>query len=574
MIHYELSWGEPHDRLYEIAISFVAGADLPLLKLPAWRPGRYLIQNYAANVRDWSPNLEKIAKSTWRVQAAAGEQVTVRYRYYAGVLDAGSSFLDAREAYFNGSNLFMMVEGQRGQPCDLSIATAWHIETQLPRRATGALAGERESGQTFAARDYDHLIDSPVIASDDLKSESFVESGAAVHLIFAGAEGIDTARFVEPLRAIVREQAALFGGLPLSEYRFLFHLTDRWHGVEHEDSCSITCRRASLLGARPGDKGFDHFLSISAHELFHLWNVKRIMPAVFLPYDYSVETPTRLLWAMEGITSYYGELTLVRSGLWDEKRYLAHLASEMETLESSRGREVISLSQASFDAWLQEPSQMHDKSNSWISFYNKGEVVSALLDLALRSKGSSLDQLMRDLWHDYGLTGRGLEEDAIETMAGPDMASFFSRYIDGTDILPYEELLGLAGLTVVSRRHGPSLGARLRMSDNRLYVDSVNRGGSAMSGGILPGDEILAVGGMRVESDAEIRRLLDALGAEHVEILTARAGRVETRTIKLVDDESVSISLRIDDSTTDEQRAFRRGWLGSVAQEDGFEDRV
>src|SRR5439155_14265324 len=182
------------------------------------------------------------------------------------------------------------------------------------------------------------LIDSPTIAAASLIHHTFEESGAEIHLVFVGAEGIETAPYVEPMRALVRAQAAIFGGLPLKEYRFLYHVGDRWHGVEHENSSSILLRRGALVGARPGDEGFDHVLSISSHELFHIWNVKRIVPARFVPYDYSAESPTRLLWAMEGITSYYGNVTLLCAGIWDVPRYLKHLQHEIETLESSPGR--------------------------------------------------------------------------------------------------------------------------------------------------------------------------------------------------------------------------------------------
>ncbi|HEX6640262.1 MAG TPA: M61 family peptidase, partial [Thermoanaerobaculia bacterium] len=350
MVHYLLSWGAPTDRLFDIDVRFIAPADTPRLLLPAWRPGRYLIQNYAANVREWSAGEARIwkdGKTSWRVDARAGEEVVVRYRYYAGVLDAGSSFLDDDEAYFNGANLFMLVEGLRSEEHLLTIAAPahWRIETQLPREESGA----------FLARDYDHLIDSPTIAAAAMTRHSFLESDARFHLVFRGDEEIDTEQFVEPIRAIVRSQAELFGGLPFAEYRFLYHLRDRWHGVEHEDSSSILLRRNALLGAGPGDDGFDHTLSITSHELFHAWNVKRMVPAKFAPYDYWRETPTRLLWAMEGLTSYYGELTLVRCGLWSVDRYLRHLAHEIQTLEALPARLHLSLAQASFDAWLSDP---------------------------------------------------------------------------------------------------------------------------------------------------------------------------------------------------------------------------
>src|SRR5207253_630894 len=209
---YSLSWGDPNEHLFDIELAFTAPADDPLLHLPAWRPGRYLIQNYAANVREWSPSMRKIAKSTWQVSARAGEEVVVRYRYYAGVLDAGSSFLGEEEAYFNGSNLFLWVDGLRHEPCKLTIATDWPIESQLM--------------PDLVARDYDHLIDSPAIASPNMTLHLFEESGATIRLVFLDAGGIDTQQFIEPVRALVRTQAQLFGGLPLRDYRFLYHVTD------------------------------------------------------------------------------------------------------------------------------------------------------------------------------------------------------------------------------------------------------------------------------------------------------------------------------------------------------------
>src|SRR6266540_3290074 len=160
MIAYTVSWTDPNEHLFDITLSFTAPADEPRLTLPAWRPGRYLIQNYAANVSQWSATLGgdrlkiwKDAKSSWRIDARAGDQLTVHYRYYAGVLDAGSSFLDESEAYFNGSNLFMMVDRLRREQARLTVAAPadWRVETQLPR----------EDHSTFVARDYDHLIDSP-----------------------------------------------------------------------------------------------------------------------------------------------------------------------------------------------------------------------------------------------------------------------------------------------------------------------------------------------------------------------------------------------------------------------------
>ncbi|HEY0160840.1 MAG TPA: PDZ domain-containing protein [Thermoanaerobaculia bacterium] len=559
MPHYLLSWTNPAERLFDVTIRFTAPADTPRLLLPAWRPGRYLIQNYAANVREWSAGEEarvwKDGLSSWRVEARAGEEVTFRYRYYAGVLDAGSSFLDEDEAYFNGSNLFMLVEGLRGEEHLLTIAAPsdWYVETQLTRDGDGP----------FRARDFDHLIDSPVIAAATMTRHSFVESGARIHLVFRGDEGLDTEQFVEPVRAIARYQAELFGGVPFRDYRFLYHVRDRWHGVEHEDSSSIILSRKALLGCRPGDDGYDHFLSITAHELFHAWMVKRIVPAVFSPYDYWNATPTRLLWVMEGVTSYYGERSLVRSGLWSVDRYLRHLENEIRILESLPARQHLSLSQASFDGWLSDPAQMHDHPNAFFSFYNKGELVAALLDLTLRRATGGergLDDVVRLLWEEYGRTGRGMEEDAMERAVARvgDVGDFFARYVDGTEPLPYAELFGAAGVAFASTPGAtPALGARLSSGDGSLFVESVVRGGAAMDAGLLPHDELLAIGETRVADEPSLAAALRGLkSGESAEVLIARAGVVRRLSLRAKPDPRPRIELRVAGPSD-----LRKAWL-------------
>jgi predicted metalloprotease with PDZ domain len=557
MPHYLVSWGSPHERLYDVTIRFTAPGDMPRLWLPAWRPGRYLRQNYAANVREWSAGEHRVWKdglTSWRVEARAGEEVELRYRYYAGVLDAGSSFLDEDEAYFNGSNLFMMVEGLRAEEHLLTIAAPaeWFVETQLARE-----------GSTYRARDYDHLIDSPVIAAAALTRHSFVESGARIHLVFRGDEGIDTEPYIDPVRAIVRSQAELFGGLPFLEYRFLFHVRDRWHGVEHEDSSSIIVRRQSLLGAGPGSEGWDHLLAISSHELFHAWNVKRMVPAAFAPYDYWHETPTRLLWVLEGLTSYYGELTLVRSGLWTVERYLEHLRGVIQILEGQPARGHLSLTQASLDGWLSDPAQMHDHGNAWYSFYDKGELVSAMLDLTIRrvTKGErSLDDVLRILWRDYAHAP--MPEDAMERAVAEvaDVGDFFARYVDGVEPLPYEELFAAAGVAFASAPRPATtavLGARLKSEAAGLVVEHVLRGGAGMEAGLLPHDELLALGETRTNSEAALTAALRGMRiGETAELLIARAGTLRRLTLTARPDARAELTLRVK-----EPSGLRRAWL-------------
>ncbi|HEX3584062.1 MAG TPA: PDZ domain-containing protein [Thermoanaerobaculia bacterium] len=525
MIHYALSWRNTNEHLFDIAIRFIAPEDQPRLILPSWRPGKYQLQNFAANVREWTPNLRKLGPNVWCADATRGEEVEVRYRYWAGVLDAGSSYLDRSEAYFNGSNLFLWIDGLRSDECVLTVDTGWPIETQLPRE-----------GNELRARNYDHLIDSPAIAGM-FTTQSFEESGASIRLVSVGC---DTARFVEPMRGIVREQVAVFGELPVNEYKFLIHGGDRWHGVEHEDSCSMIVKR----GAADFD---EHFLSLASHEFFHLWNVKRMMPAAFAPYDYTAATPTRLLWAMEGITSYYGDLSLARSGYWSEQRYLRHLAHEIELLESSHARTHLSLAQASFDGWVQDVTRPHDRGNAWYSFYTKGEVVAALLDLTLRARGMSLDEVMRVLWAE-----RILDEDAVRRVV--DDPLFFASYVDGVEPLPYETIFALAGVRFETRRKRRALG--LKVKDG--VIESVASGSSGAAADLLPQDELLGVHGLRVHSTSDVEHALqESNTGDEIEVVFARNGGVMTRRVRLEDDAPTEVRLHI----AEEDNALRREWL-------------
>lgn len=562
-VQYKLSWDDADAHLYDLEVTFRPSQRETLLRLPAWRPGRYLIQNYAANVRQWWAKnvhgktlpVEKVDKSTWLIRSRPNEKVTFGYRFFAGVLDAGSSYLSRQEAYFNGTNLFVMVDEQRDVPVslDLKVPEGWRVETQLTRDDRGI----------FHARDYDYLIDSPAIVSPSLITHTFEESGCRVSLVFQNAAEDDTARFVDPVRAIVRAHIERFEGIPTRSYRFLYHYADLWHGVEHEDSCSITVKSDEVRGSKPGSAAFDHFLAITSHEFFHLWNVKRILPQSFLPYDYSRETYTRLLWAMEGITSYFGERTILTSGLWTTERYLEHLATEIGTLEAIPGKNFLSLSQASFDGWLQEPAQMHDKSNAWISFYNKGEIVAALLDLEIRRRTAgkrSLDDLMRTLWTRYGKKKKGIEEDAIARIArsvtGSDFSDFFRRYVDGVEPLPYDEVFGAAGLRLrqVDDAARPALNAAVSVRGGRLRVEDT------VDPELERDDEILAIDGRRVATKAELDKHLETAGAT-VAITISRNGALEERKTSTIRTTKKKWTIEPIEKISEPQRLLRESWL-------------
>jgi predicted metalloprotease with PDZ domain len=264
---------------------------------------------------------------------------------------------------------------------------------------------------------------------------------------------------------------------------------------------------------------------------------------------------------MEGLTSYYGELSLVRSGIWPVTRYLEHLQKEIETLEAMPARLHLPLSQASFDGWLANPAHMHDFPNAMYSFYNKGELVSLLLDLTIRRATNgerSLDDVVRLLWEEYGKTRRGLEEDGFERVVArvADTGDFFARYVDGVEPLPYAELFEAAGVAFASAtRGGASLAAKLKSSNGLLVVDAVIRGGAGMEAGLLPGDELMSIDAIRVRSAEEVDAALEGIG-ETAALEITRAGVTKRLTLAARPDPRPEIRLAIESGSE-----LREGWL-------------
>jgi predicted metalloprotease with PDZ domain len=309
-----------------------------------------------------------------------------------------------------------------------------------------------------------------------------------------------------------------------------------------------------------------------------VWNVKRIRAAGLGPFDYTQETYTTLLWAMEGITEYYTDLLLLRAGLLTRERYLERLAEDIVTLQTTPGRQVQSLECASFDAWIKFYRPDENSVNTSVSYYLKGAVVAALLDLEIRRRTAgdrSLDDVMRRLYQTYPLDGLGVADRhgylaAIKQVTGNDVATFFDRFIAGTDELPYDELLGAAGLALrwewKDQTHGepkPTLGVRLKQVDGQLLVAAVLSDGPAYSAGLHAADEIVAINGYRVADEAALReRLHDQRAGETVTLTVFRREELRTIAVPLAPARHDKLAIEpIAEPTTAQQR-IRAGWLG------------
>ncbi|MBC8074585.1 MAG: M61 family metallopeptidase, partial [Chloroflexales bacterium] len=463
---------QPHTHLYEVSVeaSGLSGAQTDFV-LPTWTPGSYMVREYARHVQEFSADADgqplawhKADKQTWRVEGNRAERITVRYKVYAYELTVRTSHLDASHGYFNGTTVFMYVPGRTNEPLALRVEVpeGWRVTTGLERQkdegrrmkkaelAEDATALESDSSSfilhpsSFVASDYDELVDCPVECGTH-RLLTFDVDGIEHRIAIWGSGNEDEERLVADTKRIVEVQRDMFGGLPYRHYTFILHLADGRGGLEHRNSVTNLLNRWDFKPAR----AYEGFIGLQSHEFFHVWNVKRIRAEPLGPFDYTRENYTRQLWAMEGVTSYYTNLLLVRSSLMTPARYLETVADSIVSLQLTPGRAMQSLEESSFDAWIKFYRPDENSNNTGISYYQKGALVALLLDMEIRARTGgerSLDDVLRLLYETYPISGHGIPEqggyrEAVERVASDDFGPFFARYIASTAELDYEAAL-------------------------------------------------------------------------------------------------------------------------------------
>jgi predicted metalloprotease with PDZ domain len=528
--HYRIVPLDPHAHLYEVRVT----VDDPSptgqrFMLPTWIPGSYLIREFArqfvtvrAESGDRAVPIAKTAKNVWQAAPCAGP-LTVIAQVYAFDLSVRSAYLDATRGYFNGPSVFLLAEGREQAPCIVDVAPpGGAIESRWRVATTLASAGAPMYGfGLYRAESYDELIDHPVETSE-FALATFEAGGVPHDVAISGQHTTDLPRLARDMQRVCQWQIDLFGGAPFA--RYLFQVTavgDGYGGLEHRASTSLLCGRDELphAGLDGIDDDYLHFLGLVSHEYFHAWNVKRITPAAFAPYDLSRENYTRQLWAFEGITSYYDDLALTRCGLISAERYCEVLARTITNVLRAPGRLMQSVADSSFDAWVKFYRPDENSPNAVVSYYAKGALIACALDLTLRREGrATLDDLMRALWERYGRRGIGVPEDGIPNLAselaGRDLSDFFARYVEGTEEPPLRELLADFGVTLHLRaandakdRGGkpakgvaPGCTLGIRLGDaQKLAV--VLRDGPAARAGLAAGDTLVAVGGLQASPE-------------------------------------------------------------------------
>jgi predicted metalloprotease with PDZ domain len=530
-VQYRIGSSNPASHVFQVSLVVAQPAvDGQIFALPAWIPGSYMIREFARNIVQIAAKcdgkavaLQKLDKHSWQAAPCNGP-LTLEYDVYAWDLSVRAAHLDQSHGFFNASSVFLRVLGQEESPHTVEIERPqgvdkdWRVATSLPE-----LGAKRYGFGTYMARNYDELIDSPV-EMGSFELYTFKAHGVPHDVAITGRiQKFDSARLLADLKRICETQIAFFEPetkrAPMQRYVFLTMVVDEGYGgLEHRASTALICTRDALPLKSQADTmpdGYLAFLGLCSHEYFHTWNVKRIKPAVFAPYDLQVENYTPLLWLFEGGTSYYDDLMLVRAGIINETTYFGLLAKTINSVWQGNGRNKQSVADSSFDAWIKYYRRDENTPNAVVSYYTKGSLVALALDLTIRSKtagAKSLDDLMLLMWQRYGcdfydadVVPSGIAEDEVEQLVdeicGARMKTFFERYVRGLEELPLTKLLAPFGVQLEDQRAGnkPSLGVGTGADGRDCKLTHVYDGGAAQACGLSAGDVLLALDGLRVQ---------------------------------------------------------------------------
>ena len=580
MISYRIEPLDLHAHLFKVTVRIAQPAARQTVSLPVWIPGSYLVREFARHLQRLQARqgklpveLRQLDKATWEVACHGRGALELSYEVYAFDTSVRAAFLDSTRGFFNGTSVFLRVHGREHEPHQVELRAlpkGWQAATAMPAVEVDA----RGQGR-YEAADYDELVDHPFELGTFWKG-AFRAGGVAHEFIVAGAApGFDGERLLRDTQRICEAEITFWHGprqgsrrrAPFSRYVFMLNVVDdSYGGLEHRASTALICSRRDL--PRQGDAaqsdGYVTLLGLISHEYFHTWNVKRMRPADFTRYDYTRENYTELLWFFEGFTSYYDDLFLVRAGLIDEARYLKLLGKTITNVITLPGREVQSVAQASFDAWVKYYRQDENTPNATISYYTKGALVGLAIDLSLRREGrGSLDDVMRGLWA-RSQGGPISETDVLavlQEVAGRPMARELAQWVHGTQDLPLQPLLQALG--VQWRRETVTWAQRLgvrAVDGSAVQIRAVLRGSPAEQAGLAAGDEVLAVNDWRLRKLDDIGLYAPALDREPAVLLVSRDQRLRRLQLQAPAGEG-AVQLSAVTSGGDEVLARREAWL-------------
>ena len=568
MIHYYISYQLPHLHFVDITLKVENIQEhTTYLQLPAWRPGRYELGNFAKNIQRFTIENEqgegipfrKITKDRWEVDTENQDTILVKYNYYAATLDAGSSWLDEEQLYLNFVNCMLYVEGRMEEPCQmhLDVPDDYVIACSLP---------EVEK-HTLEAKSFYQLADSPMIASNRLTHWEYEVEDSTFHVWFMGECALDKEKFIDHFTAFTREQINLMGKFSDEDYHFLYQImpTRFYHGVEHGNSTVIALGPAEKV---PADL-YPDFVGVSSHELFHAWNIIRLRPAEMMPYDFTRENYFPTGFVAEGVTTYYGDLFLVRSGVFSKSQCFAEFNKLLKRHFDNSGRFNHSLVESSLDLWLD--GYATGVPGRKVSIYVKGALVSLILDLELRkitNGQQSLDTFMQYLWENFGKKEVGYTlgdlEKLVQTLSNNKLKGYFENFIYGK--IPLEDKINEVFHTVgcALQAQAPEtnaeklFGFRVQEENGKLTISLIAPQSPAEKH-LAPNDELIAINGRKIDNN-----LHELMGNRSIiEVTFSRYQKIRTVTLESKGAtyfRQYTMQQR-EDATTEEKARFEQ-WLG------------
>jgi predicted metalloprotease with PDZ domain len=568
-IHYTVRFPDLHTHTAHIqACFFTAGLDELTLTMAVWTPGSYMVREYAKHVeqiRAYNTDtqqplpLRKTHKNQWLVECQGARSVDVEYVLYGREMTVRTNWISEEHTLLNGAATFITAQGMQHHPHHVCFAEPFkgpHIQTSLPETAA----------HTYAAKDYDTLVDSPFLLGD-LYVHTRMVDGVEYRCAYAHATEAWTKPHVHnDIAQLVQTQHRFWGVVPFEKYCFLTVLSDGKGGLEHASSSVLMTPPQSIQKR----EHYVDWLGLVSHELFHAWNIKRLRPIELGPFDYNQENFTPSLWIAEGFTAYYDDLLVQRAGLSSTSEYLERLSRNVEQVHTHEGHRIQSLTDASWDAWIKFYRRDENSNNSTVSYYAKGALVGFLCDIALRAHTRntvSLDTVMHKAYTLYAEKTGYTHTEFVQLLLSylpNSYAAVLEQALHSTqplDFTPALEWLGVCFKPHDTGSQKPFWGLKTTLQHNAVTVSEVQRNGPACKAGLQSGDELLAIHNVRTTAASFDDDLKNTPAHQPALVLLNRKGRILTRTLTPADPPTHSWKLVVSANATDAQKKNMACWL-------------
>jgi predicted metalloprotease with PDZ domain len=570
-IRYTLRFPAAHTHYMEVEAVYPTGGRPQVeLFMAVWTPGSYLIREYQRHVENIAArasgktlSIQKSAKNRWRVETGGAASVTVTYRVYGREMTVRNNWIEQSFAMLNGAPTFISLVGGLARPHDVRI----ELPSQWQASAT-ALMPVSGQAHAYRAEDFDTLVDSPIILGNPVTREFTVAGKRHVTVFEGDTQFFDVDRATADTQKIVEAGGRVMGGrFDYPHYYALNMIVDTGGGLEHKNSFLVMAGRFTTRTRR----SYLGYLSLVAHEHFHVWNIKRLRPIELGPFDYENENYTKALWIAEGFTDYYAGLLVKRPGISTRDEFFEELSGHIEAVQATPGRLVTSADMSSFDTWIKQYRPDENTPNTTVNYYPKGAVIAFLLDARIRKAtagAKSLDDAMRLAYERHsGAKGYTMEQfyQAMSDAAGISLRDWFATTAESTEELDYTEALDWFGLRfrpVDTRNQRAWLGATTRNDAGRLVVSQVRRETPVHAAGLNVDDEILAIDDVRVRAEGLIGRLDQYRPGDKVSVLVARRDRLMRLDVTLGAEPGRAWRLEPAPNASDEQKKRLVAWIG------------